>query len=258
MQIIPVLDLSRGAAVHARAGHRSGYEPVRSALAPGAVGDPVALVRGFRDVLGTSACYVADLDAIQGGAVQRALLGELAGLGTSSAGSLLVDAGTHSCDGALEVLSCGASEVVVGLETLRAFADLAAIVREVDPSRVIFSLDLNLGRPVLHPALRDPSAAYPDPFDMAAQAIEAGVRSLLLLDVGRVGTGCGVELRLVEGLRRRFPAARLLAGGGILARRDLERLRSAGCGGALVASAIHSGNITSADVAALAGLPGGG
>lgn len=255
MEIIPVLDLSSGTAVHARAGHRAGYAPVQSVVAPGSVGDPFALVRGFREILGAKACYVADLDAIQGGAVQRSTLGEIAQLGgVGSAGPLLVDAGTHELSSVLEVLSCGASEVVVGLETLRAFVDLAGIVREVGASRVIFSLDLRLGRPMLHPALHDAGLAA-DPLDMAGRAIEAGVSTVLVLDVGRVGTGCGVDLGMVEGLRRRLPSVRLLAGGGVLRRKDLDRMRSAGCDGALVASAIHNGAITSADVAALASAP---
>ncbi len=256
MEIIPVLDLAAGTAVHARAGHRAAYRPVRSVVAPASIGDPVALLRGFREILGTKACYVADLDAIQGGAVQRTALGELARLGIGSAGPLLVDAGTHERTGALEVLSCGASEIVVGLETLRAFADLEAIVCEVGPSRVIFSLDLRLGRPMIHPALQD-AGAVSDALDMAARATDAGARAILVVDIGRVGTGCGVDLGLVEGLRRRTPSVRLLAGGGVLARRDLDRMRSAGCDGALVASAVHNGAITSADVAALATPPRG-
>jgi phosphoribosylformimino-5-aminoimidazole carboxamide ribotide isomerase len=73
-----------------------------------------------------------------------------------------------------------------------------------------------------------------------------------VLDIGRVGTGCGVDLGLLEALRRRFPRLRLLAGGGVLTRRDLDRVRDTGCDGVLVASAIHTGRIGAADVAALA------
>ena len=79
------------------------------------------------------------------------------------------------------------------------------------------------------------------------------MRALLVLDIGRVGTGCGVDLGLLQGLRRRFVSEKLFAGGGVLARRDLERMRDAGCDGALVATAIHTGRITAADVAELAG-----
>ncbi|HEV7366472.1 MAG TPA: HisA/HisF-related TIM barrel protein [Gemmatimonadales bacterium] len=253
MQIIPVLDLAGGMAVHAQAGDRSRYAPLESGLVPGRVGDPVALLRAFHATLGIHECYVADLDAIQGGAVQRTLLRELAEFHTGFAGALLVDAGTHLPEGALELLSCGASEVVVGLETLHAFADLAAIVAAVGPGHVVFSLDLRLGNPILHAAMQDAQGPSPDAVHLAEQAVSAGVATLLLLDLGRVGTGCGVDMGLLESLRRRLPDIRLLAGGGVLTRRDLERMRDAGCDAALVASAIHNGRLSAADLAAVSG-----
>ena len=256
MRIIPVLDLARGVAVHARAGERRRYQPVQSVLAPEADGNPVALIRAFRERLGAEECYVADLDAIQGGAVQRSVLRELATLEAGFAGSLLVDAGTHRPGGTLEVLACGASEIVVGLESLHAFSDLADIVSAVGPSRVTFSLDLRLGSPILHPRLQDASGNA-DAASLSAQAVDAGIRTLLVLDIGRVGTGCGVDLGLLEALRRRFPTLRLLAGGGVLTRRDLDRVCDTGCDGVLVASAIHAGRIGARDVAAMAGSPSG-
>jgi phosphoribosylformimino-5-aminoimidazole carboxamide ribotide isomerase len=251
MQIIPVLDLAGGMAVQAQAGDRSRYAPLASGLVSGRVGDPVALLRAFHATLGIHECYVADLDAIQGGAVQRTLIRELAEFHTGFAGALLVDAGTHLPEGALEVLSCGASDVVVGLETLHAFADLATIVRVVSSTRVVFSLDLRLGTPILHPAMQDAQGPGPDAVHLAEQAASAGVTTILLLDLGRIGTGCGVDLGLLESLRRRLPDFRLLAGGGVLTRRDLERMRDVGCDGALVASAIHNGRLSAADLVAV-------
>jgi phosphoribosylformimino-5-aminoimidazole carboxamide ribotide isomerase len=251
MQIIPVLDITGGVAVHAQAGDRTRYAPLESDLAPGHVGDPLAVLRAFHATLGIHECYVADLDAIQGGAIQRTLIRELAEFHTGFAGALLVDAGTHLPEGALELLSCGASEVIVGLETLLAFSDLEAIVDVVGPSRVVFSLDLRLGNPVLHPAMQDARGPGPEALSLAEQAANAGAGSILILDLGRVGTGCGVDLGLLESLRRRLPNIRLLAGGGVLTRLDLERMRDSGCDGALVASAIHTGRLTAADLAAV-------
>jgi phosphoribosylformimino-5-aminoimidazole carboxamide ribotide isomerase len=252
MQIIPVLDLAGGVAVHAQAGDRSRYAPLTSDLVPDRTGDAVALLRAFHAVLGVHECYVADLDAIQGGALQRSLIRQLAEFHTGFAGALLVDAGTNLPGGALEVLSCGASQVVVGLETLQAFSDLATIVEVIGPSRLVFSLDLRLGNPVLHPAMQDASGVGPDALSLAAQATAAGVATLLLLDLGRIGTGCGVDIGLLGTLRRRFPGVRLLAGGGVLTRRDLERMRDEGCDAALVASALHTGRISATDLYELA------
>jgi phosphoribosylformimino-5-aminoimidazole carboxamide ribotide isomerase len=251
MEIIPVLDLARGVAVHARAGDRARYQPVRSVLVPECVGDPLALIRAFRERLGAERCYVADLDAIGGRPVQGAVLRRLAQLEGSVEGPLLVDAGTHSADGALELVSVGAREVVVGLETLRAFADLAAVLKAVGSHRVVFSLDLCMGHPIVHPDPGRSGAFATDALSLATQAVETGATGLVVLDLGRVGTGRGVDLGLLEELRRRFPAIRLLAGGGVRSRRDLERMRNAGCDGALVASALHDGSITAGDVSGL-------
>jgi phosphoribosylformimino-5-aminoimidazole carboxamide ribotide isomerase len=251
MQVIPVLDLAGGIAVHAQAGDRTRYSPLKSELAPGRIGDPVAVLQAFHSLLGIHECYVADLDAIQGGAVQRGLLRELAAFNTGFSGALMVDAGTHLPEGALEVLSCGASDVVVGLETLQAFSDLKSIAQSVGSGRIVFSLDLRLGSPILHPAMQDARGIGPDPLELAEQAVAAGAAAVIVLDLGRVGTGCGVDLGLLESLRLRLPQTRLLAGGGVLTRLDLERMRDAGCDGALVASAIHSGRLTAADLAAV-------
>ena len=251
MQIIPVLDIAGGVAVHAQSGNRSQYTPLESQLAPGQVGDAAAVLRAFHAELDIHQCYLADLDAIQGGPVQRTLIRELAAFHTGFAGALMVDAGTHLPEGALEVLSCGASEVVVGLETLHAFSDLESIVSLVGPSRVVFSLDLRLGNPLLHSAMQDARGAAPDPLSLAEQAAGSGVTSILILDLGRIGTGCGIDLGLLETLRLRLPAIRVLAGGGVLTRRDLERMRDVGCDGALVASALHNGRLSAADLAAI-------
>jgi phosphoribosylformimino-5-aminoimidazole carboxamide ribotide isomerase len=257
MDIIPVLDLARGVAVHARRGDRAHYQPVESVLTASTVGDPVALLRAYRRRLGATACYIADLDAIEGGAIQGMLLRELAQLETGFAGAMLVDAGAHTPESALEVLGTGASEVVLGLETLRSVADLRRIVRHVGSSRLVFSLDLRDGRPVRHPALRAELGDTAGALDLATVAADAGVTTLVVLDLARVGTGRGIDLDLLERLRRRAPALRLLAGGGVHDRADLDRLREAGCDGVLVASAIHTGAVTAADLADLTAEPVG-
>ena len=245
-----MLDLAHGVAVQARAGDRARYAPVESALTPGLSGDPRALIQAYRDILAARECYLADLDAIQGGEIQRGLLRDLVRAGAPC--GLLVDAGITDSGGALEMLALGTHRVVVGLETLRTFDDLASIVVAATAERVIFSLDLRFGRPLLLPANRAVDGAEPDALSLAGRAVAAGVKTLLLLDVARIGSGGGVDLRLVEALRRDFPSVRLLAGGGVGGRRDLDLMRDAGCDGVLVATAVHDGRIGVADARALA------
>ena len=63
-QVIPVIDLLNGRAVHAVGGRRAHYQPIQSILH--ASSDPIPLARALRDSLGLQTLYLADLDAIGG------------------------------------------------------------------------------------------------------------------------------------------------------------------------------------------------
>ncbi len=244
MRVIPVLDLRGGRAVRAGRAPRDAY-PLVASLLDAPPGDAVALARAFRDRLGCDEWYVADLDAIAGRAPQEALLRALAAEG----GRLLVDGGVGAPERARALVAVGAARVVVGLETLPSFDALCAITRAVGCERVVFSLDLRAGEPML-PA----GAAYGGmPLELAARAAGAGAQAILVLDLARVGTGTGVDLALVERLRRAQPGVELLAGGGIAGREDLERLADAGCDAVLVATALHDGGLGPAELALVRG-----
>ena len=242
--MIPVLDLRAGRAVLARGGQRDTYAPVRSRLVAGGAqgwGDPLALARAYRDILDCDEWYVADLDALAGGAVQHALLAALAGL----RGRLLVDAAVATPERARELVAGGAARVVVGLETLPSLDVLAAVARAIGSERVAFSLDLRGGAPLAEARL---SGA---PLEVAGAAVAAGAGAIIVLDLARVGSRRGVDAVLVAGLRRAYPRVELLAGGGIATARELERLADAGLDGALVATALHEARIRREDIAAV-------
>lgn len=243
MRVIPVLDLMAGRAVLARRGLRDTYAPVQSLLAPDQAGDALALARAFRTRLGCDEWYVADLDAIRGGKPQGALLRALAGLG----GRLLVDAGIATPERARQVAADGVARVAVALETLPSFDALRDVARAVGSERVVFSLDLRAGVPLL--ILKE--AERGTPLALARAAARAGASAILVLDLGRIGTGLGVDLALVGQLRRALPGLELLAGGGVAGPRDLERLADAGCDAALVGTALHAGALRRDDVDAV-------
>ncbi len=269
--MIPVLDLKAGRAVLASRGMREAYGPVRSVLVPqDPPGDPLALARAYRDRLGCDEWYVADLDAIIGGAPQRAALRGLAGLG----GRLLVDAGVSTAVRARETLADGGrtARVVAGLETLPSFAALADVAHAVGGERLVFSLDLREGRPVapavggerlvfsldlregrpVAPAGAAHHGALP-PLELVGSAVEAGAAAILVLDLARIGSGRGVDLDLVAAIRRAHSRIELLAGGGIASRGDVERLADAGCDAVLVATALHDGRLGREDIEAVRG-----
>ena len=78
MQIIPVMDIKSGLAVHARRGDRSNYQSLCTPLCPSS--DPIDVVSAYLGLHAFSVMYVADLDAITGTVPQTRLVRRLARL----------------------------------------------------------------------------------------------------------------------------------------------------------------------------------
>lgn len=243
VRIVGVIDLLRGRAVHARAGRRDLYEPVQHVAGTTIeAGDAVALARTYLD-LGVRELYVADLDALTGGQVQCPALSAIAAIGAP----MLLDTAVTTADEARRALDLGADRAIVALETLPDFERLRDVCRAIGGDHVAFSLDLRDGAPVI--ARGGAISTEPPPL-IAARAIDAGAGTIIVIDLARVGTGRGLDLDLLASVRDATRGSRLLAGGGVRGVEDLARLADVGCDGALVATALHDGRITAADVAA--------
>jgi uncharacterized protein related to proFAR isomerase len=85
---------------------------------------------------------------------------------------------------------------------------------------------------------------------VAMRAADAGAGAVIVIDLARVGTGTGLDLALIDRVREATPGLTLVAGGGVRGPEDLARLADSGCDGALVATALHDGRLSAADVAA--------
>lgn len=241
MQIIPVLDLKAGQIVRGMAGRRNEYRAIESRLCADA--QPASVGRAFAE-RGLRQTYLADLDAITGGgrvAPAWSTYAELLALGLE----LWVDAGLTTGDqarGLANFRSDGRTlnGIVAGLESLADPQTLADMVRTVGTERLIFSLDLKQGVPLVQ------GCAWQglSPLDIAKLALRAGVRRMIVLDLARVGVGQGVGTEpLCRQLACLDSELQIIAGGGVRGAADLDSLERAGCAAALVASALHDGRI---------------
>lgn len=240
MRVLPVLDLLNSVAVHGIAGRRSTYRPVQSRLYRGA--EPLQLMRAFRDQFQLSTGYLADLDAILHGRPNLRLFDQLRAAGFG----LMIDAGVRRMADAREILEAGAQLVIVGLETSPGPESLREIVDELGPEQVVFSLDLKRGQPL---TLKGSGWELMTVSQIVSRVVESGIRSMILLDLAGVGMGTGIPTaELCDEVRRRFPGLRVITGGGVRNVVDLEQEARRGVTAVLVASALHDGRLTAADV----------
>jgi len=215
-----------GIVVHARRGDREHYRPIRSRLCDSArVQDVVAALLGlfaFRHL------YVADLDALRGG---RRQLRALDSIRHAAPGLLLwIDAGVRDRRDLSAIAARGTP--VLASETLGAAH--AERLFEACPAAVL-SVDYRGRRLMGEAALLELAPRWP--------------ARVIAMNLARVGSGLGPDLKRVQALHRLAPHARLYAAGGVRNAADLRRCGAGGAAGALVASALHDGRIQAADLA---------
>jgi phosphoribosylformimino-5-aminoimidazole carboxamide ribotide isomerase len=238
MRILPVLDLQNGHVVRAIAGQRHSYRPIRSLLTTSS--EPMQVAEAFRQQFGLDELYVADLDAIGGAAPRFALFAALRDHGFQ----LWVDAGVRSPIDAELLLQAGVERVILGLETVSGPALIAELCGRWGRDRFVFSLDLKAGKLMGDWGTDDPMA-------IAAAAIDAGVNRLIVLDLARVGTGTGIgTASLMHKLLTAHPGVEVAVGGGVSGVEDLLQVKRAGVSAVLIASALHDGRLTRADLTA--------
>lgn len=228
IEVIPVIDLKRGKAVRARQGLRHSYEPAVSAIAR--TSTPVDVVSGYLSVYPFPAVYMADLDAIEGLGSHETAIREMC-LAFPDV-TFWVDAGISGKESALSWLARhGRAHLVIGTESLKEGAGLEELSKN---SRIILSLDFR-GSELLCPA-----SIYRCP--------QVWPQRVIVMTLSRVGCGSGPDMERLSQIRRLAPHARLYAAGGLRGASDLMLLKEAGASGVLVASALHDGRLTRADL----------
>lgn len=233
MKVVPVLDVLDGVAVHAVRGERKKYSPLKSVLCKSA--DPVDVGKAFKAV-GFTELYMADLDAILG---KKPNINFLKRIKAETDLAIMVDAGINTNERARMLLEAGASNIVIGTETLKDLRFIEEALKSFGAEKVVVSIDI-VENEIL--SMSESIKRYKSAL-LAENLEKMGVAKIIVLDLRRVGSEQGANLALVKEVIERTNL-KVLTGGGIRNIKDLEELRRIGVSGALVATALHKGIIT--------------
>jgi len=233
MEVIPVIDLKDGVVVHARMGMRSAYAPIETPLSP--TSRPNDVARGLLSIFPFETFYVADLDAIENKGDNNAALRQL----SVEFPDLVfwVDAGISDVHHAERWLEAGLGHLVLGSETQRDCELIRYLCRN---NRTILSLDFR------GDAFLGPASLLNDPNTWPAK--------IVVMTLARVGSASGPDMNRLATIKSRVVNGQVYAAGGVRDANDLAFLARVGIAGALVATSLHNGKLTGAQIARLSGL----
>ncbi|MBT8507849.1 nickel transporter [Methanomicrobiaceae archaeon CYW5] len=212
MDLILAIDLKDGQVVHGKGGHRQTYRPLDWAFSDTA--EPGGFLKAYRPKY----IYIADLDRIEGTGDNTDLIFACA----HSVELCYADRGLTSPE---EALNTAGIVDIIGTET--AAATLA------DFTSGFVSLDIKDGHVI-------PSGE--DPTTFLKKLNTTAIDGCIILNITSVGTGAGVDADEAARMRAAYDGT-LIYGGGVARRDDLFALADAGYDGAIVATAVHSGEI---------------
>ena len=242
-EIIPVIDLMGGVVVHARMGVRDAYKPIETPLCKGA--KPLDIVRGLLSLHAFQTLYIADLDAIAGRAEHTRTLGEISA--TFPHLALWLDNGAADAARVASVLEAASQvsggggavsrrSLVLGSETQ---TGVALVAQYANDPRVILSLDFRGDAFLGPPALIAAPALWP--------------ARVIAMTLAKVGSGAGPDFARLAAVKAAAGSRAVYAAGGLRHLADAQALQRAGIAGALVATALHDGRLTSDDLTSLSG-----
>jgi len=223
MEIIPVIDLMQGQVVHARLGQRHLYQPINSSLCRSST--PIAIVDALLELYPFKRLYIADIDAIKGFSHHLDTIKKIRMQYPNI--DIWLDAGISNV-AALEIWQNLALTHVIGSENIASVTDLIAIHQKL-AGQFVLSLDFNHSGFIGCVELETNKTIWPN--------------KVIIMDLMLVGSEQGPDINRLQNIIKLAGDRKVYAAGGVKNNEDLDQLSSLNISGALVATALHNGNL---------------
>jgi phosphoribosylformimino-5-aminoimidazole carboxamide ribotide isomerase len=221
MEIIPVIDVRQNQVVHAVKGQRQNYRPLQTCLCDSHSADDI--VQAFIDTYPFKTIYIADLDAIQGTSNNEQLIEQI--LDKFQAVSFWVDQGISSV---IELKAQSRRKHVIGSETNispKTLNELFTLSPEI-----ILSMDFQ-------------TKAFLGDQDLL-QKTDHWPERIIIMSLSQVGSNNGPDYKLISDLQKTAGDRKIYVAGGVRHEHDLQTLNDMGIDGVLIATALHTKQIT--------------
>ncbi|MCH8869512.1 MAG: 1-(5-phosphoribosyl)-5-[(5-phosphoribosylamino)methylideneamino]imidazole-4-carboxamide isomerase [Chloroflexi bacterium] len=229
MEIIPAIDLRGGRCVRLYQGDYA-RETVYS--------DNPAEMAGRWVEMGATRLHVVDLDGAKIGKPTN--LNAIRAIASSVNVPIQVGGGIRSMESAEELVSAGAARIMIGTAAVEDPDLIEHLMERLGSDRIIVTVDAKDGLVALRGWTESSKVHASEVFKNMA---ERGVTHFLYTDISRDGTLTEPNFQAIEQLMDERVAG-LIAAGGISTGEHIMRLASIGVEGAVVGTALYTGDIS--------------
>jgi len=236
MDIIPAIDLINGSCVRLTGGDFA-RQTTYSA-------DPLAQAQYFEQ-LGATRLHLVDLDGAR--AREPRQLAVLERVARHTRLHIDFGGGIQTTAAAEAAFAAGAAQLTAGSIAVRDPALVGEWLTRFGAERILIGADFKDGYIAVSAWTEQSNQPLPD---FVAAYLAAGARTFICTDVSRDGQLQGPATATYTALRQQYPAAQLVASGGVTTVADLAALRALGMRGAIIGKALYEGTITEGDLRA--------
>ena len=226
MHIIPVIDLKDGQVVHALRGDRQHYQAIHLHSRLTTCSSIDAVMSGFLSLYPFRTFYIADLNAITGQGEHNALIADL--LNKHPDIEFWIDNGSQLAKP--QPRPAKNYSAVIGTESQQ------APTGHTDQD-FILSLDF-----------KQEAAAGDQTWFTNSQYWP---QRIIIMTLSRVGSKAGPDLQKLTEYTGKYPQKTIIAAGGVRNAADLIKLQNIGVNNALLATAMHTGDLSTTEIGKL-------